>query len=151
MWLVPQRTRRSTLAPWSPFSVFDGEIERWFENATRDFGGARSDWAPAMDVTETEEAYLVEADVPGIKKEDIKIEVLDNVLTIKGERKTEDEKEGKGYHRVERHYGSFHRTIEVPGGFVEDKITAAFKDGVLKVTLPKREEAKAKLIEVKAK
>ena len=151
MWLVPQRTRRNTLAPWSPFSAFDGEIERWFESATRDFGVARRDWAPAMDVTETEEAYLVEADVPGLKKEDIKIEVLDNVLTIKGERKTEDEKEEKGYHRVERHYGSFHRTIEVPGGFVEDKITANFKDGVLKVTLPKREEAKAKVIEVRAK
>ena len=133
------------------FTALTNRFNHFFDlsrESNVDYLGA---WNPAVDIFDKGAEVVIHAELPGIKKEDIKIEVLDNVLTIKGERKSEDEKEGKGYHRAERHYGSFQRTIEVPGGFVEDKITATFKDGVLKVTLPKREEAKAKLIEVKAK
>jgi len=106
-------------------------------------------FAPAMDIHETEDAYVVEADVPGLKKDDIHLEVADNVLTIKGERKEQKEEKEKNYHRVERSFGSFARSVALPNGIDGTKVSAKFEDGVLKVTLPKHEASKPRRVEVK--
>ena len=149
MALVRLRNR-SELDPWSALndveSSFSQFMAPFFSNRT--FG--RPGWVPAVDLGETKDAYHLTADVPGLKKEDIQIEVIDNVVTIKGERKTESENKEKDYHHIERSYGSFQRSVEVPGGFVPDRVTATFENGVLTVTLPKREEAKPKSITVQA-
>lgn len=126
------------------------EFHRFFEDFGQDLSPAEEEFRPAMDIRETDEAYIVEADVPGIKKDDIQIEVNNDVLTIKGERKEEHEEKEKDYHRMERQYGSFRRSISIPGGIKHDAVEAKFDDGVLRVTLPKREDTKPRRIEVKA-
>ena len=142
---------RGELSPWSALRDLEGQFNRVFGELTRDTDYFERGWTPAVDLKETEEAYTLEADLPGLKKEDIELSVVDNLVTLKGERKQEEEVKDEGYHRIERQYGSFQRSLEIPGGFNADKITAEFKEGVLHVTLPKREEAKPKHIEVKVK
>lgn len=106
-------------------------------------------WVPAVDIDENENEYVVHADLPGIPKKDINVSVDNGMLTLSGERK-EEHKEGKGANRrVERYYGSFTRSFTLPGSVDTEKVKAAYKDGVLSVTLPKREEAKPKQISVK--
>jgi len=112
-------------------------------------GWAAEDFVPAVDISEKEEAYYLEAEIPGMKKEDILIDVKDGILTISGERKYEREEEKENYTRVERCYGTFHRSFTLPDHIEEDKIDAEYKDGVLTVTLPKGEKAKPKTIDVK--
>jgi HSP20 family protein len=107
------------------------------------------DWSPMVDITETEGEYLVKAEIPEVKREEVKVTVEDGVLTIEGERKKEKEEKGKKFHRVERYYGSFLRTFTVPDNVDEAKVKAEFKDGILNVHLPKTEMAKPKAIEVK--
>jgi HSP20 family protein len=106
-------------------------------------------WSPLVDITEDDKEYLVKAEIPEMKKEDIKINVHDDVLTLSGERKYEKEEKGKKYHRVERAYGSFLRSFTLPEDADGTKINAEYKDGMLKVHLPKSEQAKKKAIEVK--
>ncbi|MEK6619143.1 MAG: Hsp20/alpha crystallin family protein [Nitrospirota bacterium] len=108
-----------------------------------------AEWAPLVDITEDDKEYLIKAELPEVKKEDVKLTAHDDVLTITGERKYEKEEKGKKYHRVERAYGSFERSFTLPEDADEGKIAAEFKDGVLKVHLPKSEKAKPKSIEVK--
>lgn len=108
-----------------------------------------SEWAPLVDIAEDEKEYLIKAEVPEMKKEDIKLNVHDDILTISGERKYEKEEKGKKYHRVERAYGSFTRSFTLPEDADESKVSAEYKEGVLKVHLPKSEKAKPKAIEVK--
>ena len=108
-----------------------------------------ANWAPPVDITEDDKEYLVKAELPEVKKEEVKVTVQDNVLSITGERKFEKEEKGKKYHRVERAYGKFERTFTLPDGADASKISAEFKDGVLKVHLPKSEKAKPKAVEVK--
>ena len=105
-------------------------------------------WSPRVDVEETNDSYIVHADLPGINKNDVKVTLKDNVLTIHGERKHEDEKKEKNYHRVERAYGSFHRTFTLPTTVKGEDIKADYKNGVLVITLPKAEEAKPKEIKI---
>lgn len=134
-------------APWS----LQNEVNRMFEGFGAPFAwGEANAYAPAMDVRESDDAFVVEADVPGMKKEDVQIEVADNVLTIKGERKDEQEESRRNFHRVERQFGSFLRSVSVPGGFDASRVSAKFENGVLTVTLPKPEERKPRRIEVKA-
>ncbi|NUM53249.1 MAG: Hsp20/alpha crystallin family protein [Candidatus Hydrogenedentes bacterium] len=140
---------RGELSPWAPLRDIEGQFNRLFGELARDYDLFDRGWAPAVDVKENEQEYTIEADLPGMKKEEIDITVVDNVVTLKGERKHESETKEKDYHRVERRYGAFERTFEIPGGFDADKIAAHFDNGVLKVTLPKREESKPKQIEVK--
>ncbi len=102
-----------------------------------------------MDITEDDKEYLIKAELPEVKKEDVKLTAHDDVLTITGERKYEKEEKGKKYHRVERAYGSFERSFTLPEDADAGKIAAEFKDGVLKVHLPKSEKARPKSIEVK--
>jgi HSP20 family protein len=106
-------------------------------------------FAPSMEVRETEDAYILEADVPGIPREAIDITIEDNRVTIKGERKAEEVKEAKGYHRSERRYGAFERSFTVKDGFDGEKVEARVEHGVLRLTLPKRAEQKPRRIEVK--
>jgi len=113
----------------------------------RDEGFAN--WAPAVDVEETEGEYLVKADLPDVKREDVKVGIEDGILGIEGERRMEKEEKGKRLHRVERAYGRFVRRLAVPTGVDARKVAAEFKDGVLRVHLPKSEEAKPRSIDVK--
>ena len=140
---------RGELSPWAPLRDIEGQFNRLFGELARDYDLFDRGWAPAIDLNEAEHVYTLEADLPGMKKEEIDIRVVDNVITLKGDRKHETETKEQGYHRVERRYGSFERTFELPGGFDANKIDAHFDNGVLKVTLPKREESKPKQIEVK--
>jgi HSP20 family protein len=105
-------------------------------------------WQPAIDISDEKDHYFVKADLPGMKKEDIKIAVEDNVLTIRGERKHEAEKKEKNYFRLERSYGAFERRLTL-GDVKPDAISAKYQDGVLEISIPKAESSKTKYIEVK--
>lgn len=106
-------------------------------------------WAPSVDIAEDDKEWLVKADLPEVKKEDVKVTVQEGVLVISGERKFEKEEKAKKYHRIERSYGNFVRSFTLPDGADGTKVAAEFKDGVLKVHLPKNEKAKPKAIDVK--
>ena len=110
---------------------------------------ALADWAPMADISEDENEYVIKAELPELKKEDVKVTVENGVLTISGERKFEKEEKNKKYHRVERAYGRFARSFARPGDADASKVKAEFKDGMLTVHLPKSEKAKPKQIEVK--
>jgi HSP20 family protein len=108
-----------------------------------------AEWAPLVDITEDEKEYLIKAELPEVKKDDVKVSVQDGVLSISGERKSEKEEKNKKFHRVEWAYGSFSRSFTLPEDADADKVAGDFKDGVLKVHVPKSEKAKPKKIEVK--
>jgi HSP20 family protein len=128
-------------------------LNRFFGGRLRGNGGKESlivtDWMPAVDIQETEAEYLLKAELPEVKKEDVKVTVENGVLTVQGERKQEKEEKGKKFHRVERSYGTFLRTFAVPLDAEENKVAADFKDGILRVHLPKTEKPRPKAIEVK--
>ena len=147
----PVRTR------WNLFKELE-EIEKrlstyWGHPAGRTEAGKEAitvaQWSPLVDITEDEKEYLLKAELPDVKKEDIKLTVKDNVMSISGERKYEQEEKGKKYHRVERAYGSFLRSFTLPDAADGSKVSAEYKDGVLNVRLPKSEKARPKSIEVK--
>jgi HSP20 family protein len=105
-------------------------------------------WMPAFDIAEKEGEYLVTAELPGMDMKDIDITFTDGLLTVKGEKKQEKEEKDKDYHRIERRYGSFQRSFRVPQKVDTNKIEASYKDGILKLVLPKAEESRAKKIKV---
>jgi HSP20 family protein len=132
------------------------DINRLFDNIflsglTAEETMASSYFAPAVDIAEQENEYVVKVELPGVAKEDVKISLESNILTIKGEKKQEKEEKNKNFHRVERSYGSFQRSFTLPSSVKNDKIDAVFNSGILTVTLPKSEEAKPKQIEVKVR
>jgi HSP20 family protein len=146
------------LTRWDPFK----EMEETQNRLARFFGltpprpgnGGQetmtiTEWSPSVDITEDDKEYLVKADLPDVKKDDVKVTVENGVLTITGERKFEKEEKGKKYHRIERSYGNFLRSFTLPDAADGAKVAAEFKDGVLKVHLPKSEKAKPKAVEVK--
>jgi len=106
-------------------------------------------WTPAVDVYEDENAFLIKVELPEVNKEEVKVSLNENTLSISGERRVENEQKRENYHRVERSYGQFYRSFTLPPNVNTESINAQFKDGVLRLTLPKREEAKPKEIEVK--
>ena len=108
-----------------------------------------AEWSPLVDIMETEQEYLIKAEVPDMKKEDVRLRVENEVLTISGERKFEKEDKGLKHHRIERAYGSFMRSFSLPEDADGSKVTADYKDGMLQVHLPKSEKATAKAIEIK--
>ncbi len=146
-----------TLVRWDPFR----ELEEVSDRLNRMFARPSTprttgketmvvaDWTPSVDISETEGEYQIKAEIPDVKKEDVKVTLEDGVLTIQGERKYEKEEKGKKYHRIERSYGSFVRTFSLPDVIDEEKVKAEFKDGVLNLHLPKSEKAKPKAIDVK--
>jgi HSP20 family protein len=107
------------------------------------------DWAPSVDIVETPEAFEIKAELPEMKKEDVKVSVEDGQLRISGERKQEKEEKGKKFHRVERSYGSFMRSFALPENVDESKLSADYKDGVLNVRIPKADKPKPRSITVK--
>jgi HSP20 family protein len=110
---------------------------------------ARTEWYPAVDIAETPEAYSIQAELPDVKKEDIKVSVHEGVLMLAGERKQEREEKNKKYHRVERTFGRFERSFSLPTSVDDDKVTATFKDGVLSVLVPKAPQATPTAKEIK--
>jgi HSP20 family protein len=128
-------------------------LNRMFGTWTRPNGGKESltvvDWTPSVDIQETDNEYIVKAELPEVKKEDVKVTVENGILALQGERKQEKEEKGKKFHRIERSYGSFLRTFTVPLDTDETKVAADFKDGILRVHLPKTEKPRPKAIEVK--
>jgi HSP20 family protein len=148
------------VGPWRPFSGLTGmeqEVEKLFE----DFWGRPFGWperwrsrelkvrGPAIEVYEETGDVVVKAEIPGLKKEDLQVNLSDNLLTIHGEKKQEEEKKEKGYYYSERSYGSFSRSIQLPTDVQPEKVSASFKDGVLEIRLPKTEEAKRKEVKIK--
>lgn len=142
------------LIHWEPatsLATLRGEMDRLFD----DFLGApwrrgEGKSEPAIEVADTQEAVVVKMQVPGVKKEDIHVDVRDNALTLKGEMKEEEKKEEQSYYRQEFRYGAFSRTIPLPVAVQADKAAAQLKDGVLTVTVPKSEQAKAREIPIQA-
>ena len=108
-------------------------------------------WSPSVDIYETDNELVVKADLPDVDLKDIDVRVENQTLTIAGERKFEAQESGKGYHRIERNYGNFMRSFAVPNAFDTEKIGAAYKNGVLSVTLPKKEAAKPRQVKVEVK
>ncbi len=152
------------LAKWEPFgglrqqrgnifnelSTMQQEMNRMFEDF---FGEQRSrldegTWLPAVDMSEDESEFVVHAELPGMSKDDIDINIEDNCLILSGEKEQEKKGEGENYHSMERSYGKFKRSFTLPTGIKADDVQATFQDGVLKVHLPKAEEAKPKKISV---
>jgi len=145
------------LVRWRPFedlmNITD-ELHRFFE----DFFGERLPvrrsseespaWIPRVDIAETDDEIIVRADIPGMEKDEIKVTLSDNILTISGEKKIERDEKRENYHRVERVFGSFSRSFYIPTNVEADKIKASYKNGVLEVVLPKKESAKPKEIPV---
>ena len=141
-----------TWDPFSELSTLQGRMNRLFEetlpSTRKDEDLDRSVFYPAVDINEGDKAITLKADLPGIKKEDVHIDVNDGVITLRGERKFEKEDKKENYHRIERSYGSFHRSFTLPSTVDIGAIKAKYKDGILEVTLPKTEEAKPKSIPV---
>lgn len=154
--MVLERWRpRWGITPWRPFR----ELEDW-ERRLEDFFGRpmwsrlpvdERGWMPAVDVFEKDDKFVVKAELPGMKEEDIDVSVIGDMLMIKGEKKTESEAKEEDYYRCERVYGSFYRSIPLPSTVDASKIEANYDDGVLEVTLPKTTEVKPKKIAVAAK
>jgi HSP20 family protein len=151
-------TRWEPLSRWSPWKELEEMEKRLstiFGKAPSATGGEKkealavAEWSPLVDITEDEKEYVVKAEIPEMKKEDIKLNVHNDLLTITGERKYEKEEKGKKYHRVERAYGSFMRSFTLPEDADGSKVSAEYKDGLLNVHIPKSEKAKSKTTEVK--
>jgi HSP20 family protein len=143
---------------WDPFremeemqnrlsSLFGLRWPAW--RSENEEGFTLTEWLPPVDIEESDREYLIKAELPGMKKEEVKLTVEGGTLSISGERKAEKEEKDKKYHRVERRYGAFSRSFTLPEGALAEKISAEFKDGVLMVHLPKDEKAKPRAIEVK--
>lgn len=147
-----------TISKWDPFRdllSLQERMNRLFEESfskvkyPADESVFSGTWIPPVDIYETEEEMVMKAEIPGMKKEDITIEVKDNILTLKGERKIQKNVKEENYHRLERNYGRFQRYFNLPFEVETDKIQAIYKDGVLEVTLPKAERIKPTQIEIK--
>ena len=126
---------------------FSGDLHRLF-NTLFDENASAQRWVPAMDLVESEDHFVLKADLPGMSEADVSIEVRDNALTISGERKAEHEKRERGWYRVERSFGSFSRSLTLPDGIDPDAISANFDRGVLTVTIPKPEQRKPRRIQI---
>ena len=163
MNLVPWRGRESGVDLFDDLEGFPKEMNRLF-NVTLHHPGKKGSifrlgekgnggalWAPAVDIIDEKDHIRVRADLPGMKKEEIEVSVDNDTLTIRGEKREEKEIKEKDYVRSERYYGAFHRSFTLPAGVDPQKVNAGYKDGVLEITLPKREDAKPKQIKVDIK
>jgi HSP20 family protein len=141
------------LAPFREFERMRREMDRlwdtFFEGGLRRRTEEGGEWLPSLDVAETKNELVVKAEVPGMNPKDIDISLSDGVLTIKGDKRQEKEEKEADYHLVERSYGSFIRSVQLPKEVQSDKISASYKDGILKISLPKSEEAKKKEVKIK--
>lgn len=146
----------TALTKWNPFRELDAIQNRFstlFGRSLLPASGEETisvaEWSPLVDVAEDDKEYIIKAELPEVKKEDVKVTVDDGALRITGERKFEKEEKGRKYHRIERAYGSFERVFALPDGAKAEKVRAEFHDGLLEVHLPKGEIEKSKSLEVK--
>lgn len=144
------------LTLWRPFKELERirrEMDRiwdsFFEERPRKKGEEFGEWLPLIDISETNNDIIMKAELPGIDPKNVDISLINDVLTIRGEKKQEREEQEENYHLIERSYGSFTRSIRLPRDVQSDKISASYKNGILKVVLPKSEEAKKKEIKIK--
>ncbi len=149
-------TMPNSLAKWDPFKELSSlreDMERLFDSFFGRFPVVRGEgvWTPVVDIEETDDDIIVTAEIPGLNKDEIKITSTGNTLTISGERKREKEEKGKTYHRIERSYGKFVRTISLPVEVDPDRTKATYKDGLLKIVLPKPESKRPKEITIDVK
>lgn len=143
------------LTPWTGMTSLRRDMDRLFDRffdsepgwEALEFGG---EWAPKVDLSETKEAYVLRAEIPGVEQKDVHVSLQDQILTIKGEKSKEKEEKDEHYHRKERSYGAFTRAMRLPAAVDASKVAASFKDGVLTVTLPKTPAAKGTTIPIKA-
>jgi HSP20 family protein len=143
------------IVKWEPFRDLlstQREFDRLFREAFSPWFGetelSTRSWAPPVDIYETDNDIVLKAELPGVDPKDVEVRVEDNTLYLKGERKHEKEVKEQNYHRVERSYGSFARSFSLPNSINADKVKAEYKDGLLTLTMPKREEAKPKTIKI---
>ncbi len=139
--------------PWSMLNQIRREMDQMLETANE--GGessaiATSDWIPAVDIKETKDAFILHADVPGVDPKDVDVHMENGILTIKGERESEKKDEREGYKRVERQYGSFYRRFSLPDTADAEKISAKSKNGVVEITIPKKEAVQPRKISVES-
>ena len=148
-----------TIVRWEPFrelGTLQSEMNRLFNSVFdtpgqgQGNGGTLRRWLPAMDLVETDDHFVLRADLPGMDEDDVKIELEDSTLTISGERKAEHEEKSEGYYRVERAFGTFARTLTLPQGVDPEAVSASFDRGVLELRVPKPEERKPRRIEIGA-
>ena len=146
------------IIPWRPFggelSSLRQEMDRLWDRFVGELPLARrisGEWSPTVDVSEAKDNFIIEAELPGIDEKDVSVTISGDVLTIKGEKKKEEEEKDEHHYRAERYYGSFQRSFQLPNSVKADKIEADFEKGILKVTLPKVEEAKKKEVKIKVK
>jgi len=144
-----------TIVRWEPFrelGTLQSEMNRLFnsvfDSPGQGNGGTLRRWMPAMDLLETEDHFVLRADLPGMDEDDVKIELEDTTLTVTGERKAEHESNGEGYYRVERAFGSFSRTLTLPQGVDPEAVAASFDRGVLEIRIPKPEARKPRRISI---
>jgi len=135
--------------PWSLFDQLRREMDRGLTTLpTEDSSIATSDWAPAVDIKENDDNFVIVADIPGVKPEDIEVQMENGVLTIKGEKETEKKEEKDDYKRIERSYGSFYRRFSLPDSADPETISAESDDGVLRITVAKQEKTQPRKIKV---
>lgn len=148
----------TTLMRWDPFRELEDmsdRLNRMFARpVVRTNGNGKetltvADWSPTVDISETDGEYLIKAELPEVKKDDVKVTLEDGILTIQGERRREKDEKTTKYHRVERSYGSFVRSFSLPDQVDENGVKAEYKDGMLNLRIPKSEKAKPRAIEVK--
>ena len=145
-----------SLMRWRPgreLTTIRDEMNRLFDDFFSGFPERRrelleSEWAPRVDIAETDDNVVVTAELPGVNQDNVDITVVNDVLTLKGEKKDEKEIKKENYHRIERSYGNFQRSVSLPTGVQADKAKATYKDGILTVTIPKAEESKPKSIKI---
>ena len=142
--LIPRADGFMSLIPrMDMFDLFLNDV------GLTDFFNKEDTLMPVIDISETEKEYVVTGEIPGVDAKDLDVTLTDGILTIKGEKKQENEEKEENYHRIERHYGSFERSFRIPEKVKTDKLDATYKDGVFKLSLPKAEVVEAKKIEVK--
>lgn len=141
-----------SVVTWNPFRELDDMLSRYGRAGGRDLAGAEGgrvpQWQPAADIAETDNAYIIKAELPEVRREDVDVSVHDSVITIKGERRYEKTDDSEQQHRVESFYGQFSRSFSLPADVDQSGITAESKDGVLRVYLPKVEDEQPKTIDV---
>jgi len=149
MMLVRRSPERESLARRDLGSAFSDLFDRFFDGDIFSTELAKTGWNPKIDVYEKGGNVVIQADVPGMDEKDLNVELENNIISISGMKKEEHEKKDKNYHQIERSYGSFCRSVQLPDGIQPEKVNAEYKKGVLTVTVPKAKEASAKKIEVK--
>ncbi len=149
---IQRRSPSRSLMTWDPFREMEEMMSDFFGSPSfRRISPYGQGWMPAIDMYETDDRFVIKAELPGMEKSDIDISVTDHQLTLKGERKVEEESKGENYYLSERSYGRFFRSIPLPSNADANKIEATFKDGVLEINIPKIPESQAKKVEIGGK